>query len=220
MHAMAHVAKRINHAGGLEGTVVMGWETMNEPSQSWIGIQDLSRIPADQHLRKGTCPSPFQAIALASGLAQDVQVWDFGALGPKKVGTKRIDPQGSSIWFDNSFDDGRYGWSRDKDWTLGTCIWEQHGVWDRVSGSLTKPNYFETAPGGDRLDSAAFLKVFWMPHLREYKDAIRSVHASAIIFCQPPVLKVPPIFSAEDKEDKQIVYSPHFVRSPEIVIDV
>lgn len=212
MNAMGHVAKRIHEAGDLENTVVIGWETMNEPSQSWIGNGDLSVIPASQHLRKGNCPSPFQAIALGSGFTQEVETWDFGSMGPKKIGTTVVNPGGCSIWFGKSFDDSRYGWSRDKDWKLGSCIWEQHGVWDANSVTLKKADYFELGPDGSRLDTPKFLEQFWMPHMRKYKQKIRAEHSAAILFCQPPVLVIPPVFTAEDKKDSQIVYSPHFVR--------
>lgn len=192
---------------------MIGWETMNEPSQSWIGNPDLSVIPPGQHLRKGNCPSPSQAIALGSGIAQEVETWDFGSMGPKKIGTTLVDPKRNSIWLDSSFDDTRYGWSRNDEWKLGSCLWAQHGIWDVTTGVLTRPDYFLRDAAGNPLDTASFLEQFWMPHLREYKMQIRAQHVNAIIFCQPPVLVIPPIFTDEDKKDSQVVYSPHFVRA-------
>lgn len=208
---MRHAALRIVNAEDLHETVVIGWESMNEPSQSWIGNSNLSVIPEDQHLRKGTCPTPFQAIATASGLPQEIQTWEFGTTGPKKSGSTLIDPAGTSVWIDNEFDDSLFGWNRDPGWKKGQCIWEQHGLWDSNRNSLLEPGYFAKGPDGLHIDTPAFLQHFWLPHFRRFKVAIREVHASAIIFCQPPVLKVPPIFSSQDKTDMQMVYAPHYV---------
>lgn len=212
LNAMGHVAEAIHKAGDLEDTVVIGWESMNEPSMAWLGRHDLNKIPEEQRLRKGTCPSPFQAIATASGIAQTVQIWEFGFFGPKKTGTTIIDSNNTSIWIDRHFDDSRYGWQRGAGWKLGQCLWEQHGLWDSTEARLLRPDYFRRDPDGKTIDPAHFLCRYWMPHFRSFKAQLREIHNSAIIFCQPPVLQIPPVFTEEDRKDRRIVYSPHFVR--------
>lgn len=211
---MSYFSQRINDAGGLQDNVVVGWETMNEPSQAWIGNSDLSTIHPDQQLRKGTCPTPFQAMVTASGYRQMIQMYEFGAMGARKKGTTLIDPEGASIWLQNNDLDLKYGLNRDVAWPIGRCVWELHGVWNSDGPTLLRPEYFKIGPDGRDLDCAGFLQNFWLQHFRTFKQVIRSSHPSAIIFCQPPVLKIPPVFSEEDRQDTQIVYAPHYVYNP------
>lgn len=208
---MAYCSQRIRDADDLQDNVVIGWETMNEPSQAWIGNCDLSAIHPDQQLRKGTCPTPFQAMVTASGYRQTVQVYEFGAMGARKKGTTIIDPAGISIWLQTDDLDRKYGLRRDACWPLGQCLWELHDIWSSADLVLKLPEYFKIGPDNRELDSAGFLQTFWLPHFRDFKHAIRSTHSHAIIFCQPPVLKIPPVFSREDQKDTQIVYAPHYV---------
>lgn len=209
---MAHVARCIQDHGALHDTVVIGWETMNEPSMSWLGNTNLKVIPKDQHLRKGTCPTPAQAIMLGSGISQKVEVWDFGMTGPKYKCSTIVNPAGSSIWFRDESLGSRFHWRRSDGWHLGECIWAQHGVWDPLEQVILRPDYFARAGDETIISDAVFLKHFWLPHFREYKRMIRAESPNAILFCQPPVLKVPPIFDDIDRKDQRIVYSPHFVR--------
>lgn len=208
---MAHLSLRIQQSSRSLTNVVLGWESMNEPSQSWIGNSNLSVIPQEQHLRKGTCPTPFQAMVTAAGLAQEIQVWDFGTTGPSKKGTTIVDPKGVSVWLKDPDMDRKYGFTRSSEWQLGQCLWEQHGVWNSSRVELLQPRYFMLDLEKDENQTAGFLRLFWMEHFRRFKSSIRSTHSSSIIFCQPPVLKIPPVFTQEDKMDSQIVYAPHYV---------
>src|SRR5947209_5460559 len=54
--ACQHLATRIHEAGDLEDTVVVGWESLNEPHHGLCGQQRLDVIPSEQKLRKGTSP--------------------------------------------------------------------------------------------------------------------------------------------------------------------
>ncbi|BFZ56443.1 hypothetical protein PYCC9005_003489 [Savitreella phatthalungensis] len=209
-NAVAHVVKRIHEdAPELEDTVVIGWESLNEPATALVGHENIGIIPKEQKLRKGTCPTMSQAILLAAGVAQKVEVWEFGSMGPHKVDSRIVDPEGVSVWFSDKSVDLKYGWVRGDEWQLGTCIWQQHGVHD--GRKLLRPDYFAKDPSdGAPFDTIRFLDRLWMPPFRRYKQVVRQYHEQAIIFCQPPVLKVPPVFTAEDRADKQLVYAPHF----------
>jgi hypothetical protein len=59
------------------------------------------------------------------GQKQEVDVWDFGALGPKKNGTKVIDPKGRKLWLSAKEEEtrggGKWGWKRGQEWEMGTC---------------------------------------------------------------------------------------------------
>ncbi|KAI1504080.1 glycoside hydrolase family 5 protein [Biscogniauxia marginata] len=211
MSACAHLAKRIHEAGDIENDIVFGWESLNEPNRGMLGHADLSVIPNEQKLKKGTCPTLWQSILTGSGRACEIDSWDMGGLGPYKVGRILIDPHGEMAWLPSDYDDSRYGWKRDPGWKLGECIWAQHGVWDTSSDVLLKKNYFEKHPKtGETLEYHHFTNTYFMDFYRYYRDTIRSIHKDAIILCQPPVLEIPPSIKGTEDDDPNMVYAPHY----------
>jgi hypothetical protein len=209
--ACKHLAQRIHDAGGLEDEGIIGWESMNEPNRGLISWQDLSLIPSEQKLQKGPSPTAWQAILLGSGRPCEMDTWDFGGLGPYKSGTVLIDPQGETAWLTPDYDDSKYGWERDPGWKLGECIWAQHGVWDPSTDELLQKDYFSKDPQtGEKLDYEQFTNLYFMHHYKSYRDAIRSVHKNAIMFCQPPVLEIPPSLKGTSEDDPNMVFAPHY----------
>ncbi|RDW68003.1 (trans)glycosidase-4 [Coleophoma cylindrospora] len=209
--AMGHLARRMHEAGDLEDDIVIGWETLNEPNRGLIGHQDISKIPPEQQLQKGTSPTAWQAILTGSGRACEIDTWDFGGLGPYKSGRVLVDPQGVSAWLPADYDDSRYGWKRDPGWKLGECVWAQHGVWDPKTDTLLKKDYFSCIPStGEKLDYEEFTNKYFMAHYRKYRDTIRKWHKDCILFCQPPVLEIPPSIKGTVDDDPKMVYAPHY----------
>ena len=209
-NAIKHLAQRIHEAGDLENTTVVGWESFNEPNRGLIGYQKLDTIPTEQKLQKGTSPTAWQAILLGSGRKQEVEVWDMGGMGPYKAGKKVVDPEGATCWLPADYDDSKYGFKRDPGWKLGECVWAQHGVWDPSTDTLLKNDYFASTADGKPLDAWEFANIYFMEHFRRYTKVIRSVHKDAIMFCQPPVLEIPPIIANTPDADDRLVYCPHF----------
>ncbi|KAG8219159.1 glycoside hydrolase [Butyriboletus roseoflavus] len=198
--AFGILADRIRDAGGLLDDVVIGWDNMNEPSEGFIGYEDLSVYPTVQGsaLKKGTMPTPLQSFTLGMGVAQVLDNYTFGSFGSTRSGSVVVDPKGVRIWADPSTEpDGvhpKWGWQRSSEWTLGTCVWALHGVWDHRSGSLLRPDYFRynPSPSGATGVPVNFLKDFFLPHLTDYVTRIRTAHPSAIAFVQAPVFAIPP----------------------------
>lgn len=212
IRAVAHLAKRMHDAGGIENDVVFGWESLNEPNKGMIAYDDISVIPKEQALKKGTCPTIWQTILTGSGRAVEVDTWDMGGMGPYKVGRALIDPHGETAWLPADYDDSRYGWKRDPGWKLGECIWAQHGVWDPSTDTLLKKDYFAKNPAtGDHVDYDYFTCRFYMDHFRLYRDAVREQHKNAMILLQGPAMELPPnIKGTPDGEDPLLVYAPHW----------
>lgn len=209
--AVAHLAKRIHEAGDLEDEIVIGWESMNEPNRGLVGWPDITIIPSEQKLQKGTSPTVWQAILTGSGRACEVNTWDFGGMGPYKSGRVLVDPQGESAWLPAEYDESRYRYKRDPGWKLGECVWAQHGVWDPKTDTILKKDYFHKNPAtGDVLDYEQFTNTYFMGHYRKYRDAIRSHHKNSILFCQPPVLEIPPSIKGTEDDDPKMVYAPHY----------
>ena len=208
--AMAHLAQRIHDAGDLENEIVVGWESMNEPNRGLIGWPDITVIPSEQKLQKGTSPTAWQAIQTGSGRACEIDTWDFGGMGPYKSGRQLVDPQGKQAWLPADHDDTKYGWKRDPGWKLGECVWAQHGVWDTSVDMLIKTDYFHKTPSGEELDYEKFTNIYFMNHYRKFRDTIRAIHKDAILFCQPPVLEIPPSIKGTADDDPKMVYAPHY----------
>ena len=211
IEANRHLARRIKEAGDLESDVVIGWESINEPNRGLIGWQDITVIPEDQKLQKGPSPTAWQAILTGSGRACEMDSWEFGGLGPYKAGTELVDPKGDSAWLPAHYDDSKYGWQRDPGWKLGECIWAQHGVWEPSSDRVLKKNYFARDPrSGKKIDYEYFTNAFFMPYYRKHRQAIKTVLEDAIMFCQPPVLEIPPSIKGTEDDDPNMVFAPHF----------
>lgn len=209
--ACRHLALRIKEAGDIENDVVIGWESINEPNRGLIGWQDISTIPSEQKLQKGTSPTAWQAILTGSGRACEIDTWDFGGMGPYKSGTELIDPKGEAAWLSAEYDDTYYGWKRDPGWKLGECLWAQHGIWDPSTDELLEKDYFARHPQtGEKIDYEYYTNHWFMDYYRKHRSAIKGVHSDAIMFCQPPVLEIPPSLKGTEDDVSDMVFSPHF----------
>lgn len=195
---------------------IIGWDSMNEPSEGLCGWPDLAVNPTQQGstLKMGSYPTPAQSFHLGMGQAQTVDNWSFGQFGPSRNGTVTIDPKGVKIWADPDTEsaDGvhpRWRWKRDvRSWKLGTCVWALHGVWNVENGALLKPNYFRCSPEtGKQVDS---IDDFWKPHFVAFTRRIRAGHPEAIMFVQPPVFVQPPNLDEASVLKGRCAYSGHY----------
>lgn len=210
VNACAHLAKRIHEAGDLEDQVVMGWESMNEPNRGLTGYEDLTVIPKEHPLKKGTCPTMWQTMLTGMGRACEVDVWEMGGLGPYKTGTTLIDPHGQIAWLPADYDDTKYGWKRDEGWKLGECLWAQHGVWDPSSDTLLKKNYFAKDKQGVKIDYPRFTNTFFMDFWRKFSEACRAQHEDCIMLMQYPTLELPPEIKGTKDDDPRLAFTPHY----------
>ncbi|KAK6543230.1 hypothetical protein TWF694_007126 [Orbilia ellipsospora] len=210
INATVHLAKRIKESEDLEDCVVIGWESFNEPNHGLIGYQDLTKIPADQQLQKGTSPTAWQGILTASGRPCEIETWELGSMGSYRTGKTLVDPKGAHAWLDSSHNDAKYGWRRDPGWRLGECIWAQHGVWDITTGMLLRFDYFSKTPTGEIITADVFCNTYFMNHWKRWAQAVRDVHQNSLLLLQHPVWVIPPILDEETKAMGRIVYAPHY----------
>ena len=213
--AVSHLALRLREAGGILDECVLGWDSLNEPFEGLCGLEDLTVVPKHQQLKKGSNPTPFQSMRLAMGQAQTCEYWEFGSFGPKRNGSVTIDPEGVQLWIDPELadedEDGvslRWGWKRDPEWKLGTCVWALHGVWDPESGECLRPDYF-AHPRADPTRQVVFLADYWRPHWRRYTESLRKFHPEHIPFIQPTVFAQPPPLDDDDLKGR-CCFSTHY----------
>lgn len=175
---------------------VLGYDTLNEPSAGWIGWQDLT-----QHhslARMGETPTPWQAMQLGEGLAQEVEIWNIGLTGIRKQGRRRIDPKGQRAWLPGH-----------------KCIWRENGVWEMTStgnARLIRPDHFARVNG----QSVDFARDFMKPFIVEFTRQIRSVDPQAIIFMEFADMDKPSVWSQEDGAN--MVYAPHWYEPVSLVL--
>ncbi|KAI3403599.2 hypothetical protein KGF56_003644 [Candida oxycetoniae] len=128
----------------IENGTILGFESMNEPNCGLIGHDRLDYIPANQQLRVGTTPTAFQAMKLGMGFTCEVDEYQISITGPRKFGTKIVDPKGIRAWMlpETALEiDSRYGFKRSNDWELGTCPFAKMGIWEWPSiATSTDPN--------------------------------------------------------------------------------
>jgi hypothetical protein len=211
LDAVKHLLTAVHRAGDLLDDVVVGWESLNEPNRGIIGTGDLTAIPADQRLQKGTSPTAWQGMLLGSGRSCEVETWDVGGMGPHRTGSLLVDPRGESAWLSTKFDDSKYGWKRDPAWKLGECLWAQCGVWDSKDDRLLKKDYFAKDPrNGETIHYQYFTNHWFMDFFRKYRTMIRAIHKDAIIFCQGPTLEIPPALKGTADQDHNTVFCPHW----------
>lgn len=151
---------------------VIGYDSLNEPSNGWIGYPDLRENHSQ--LKFGEMPTPWQSILLGDGREQEVEIWKIGKLGLKLVGWKKINQKGIRAW------------------QTGTdCLWKQHGVWtsdDKKNPVLINPYYFSEANGEEVDFSTNYLK----PFINRFSKAVRKIDEDAAIFIEGvPELPLP-----------------------------
>lgn len=134
MKCVGHFWERITLAlpEMLENGSLLGVELLNEPNNGVIGLHDIGLLHEDQQLRVDTCPTVFDCLKMGMGLPCELDVYRISIAGPKKDGTRLVDPLGCKAWLspeEAKFYDNKYHWERDPEWTMGQCIYLLHGIW-------------------------------------------------------------------------------------------
>lgn len=187
------------------GDLAFGWDSMNEPEPGFVGWEDLAKNEREASAMMGSAPTPVQAMRLGVGMEQTVDKYRLGKTGPHKDGTMTIKP-GRACWLREEEQSRSWGWKRASEWTLGTCVWALHGVWDLQTGELKRPGYFANASGGDNWKAT-----YWKDFFDGWISTIRKHSPECVVFIQPPIFEPPPptLLSSGTNLDR-MGYSPHF----------
>ncbi|WVR05246.1 hypothetical protein IAU60_002258 [Kwoniella sp. DSM 27419] len=214
--AYGHLADRLRDAGDILDDCLIGWDSMNEPHQGFIGIPDLDTFPEAQNFKKGPSPTPIQGFRLGVGeQVHDIELSDFTSTGQKNRGKVTLTPPGGKgLWLtrEEAKQAGvRWGWRWGDEWDFwdelgeGGCPWAGHGVWDTKTGKTLRPDYFLKVDG----EEADFIEDFWKPFFEAFIGRIRESHPNAISFINPPIFEKPPAL-AETVKAGRMALSSHF----------
>ncbi|KAF9201770.1 hypothetical protein BGZ49_008020 [Haplosporangium sp. Z 27] len=219
----------------LEDEVVIGYDSWNEPSCGWIGLERLDVLPEQHDMRQGDMPTPLQSLMMGEGLVvHNVDTYKLKIIGPVKSGSRTIDPslhptsflQPVKAWLSPSLRDEldtRYGIRRDPTFPrAGECLWAQHGVWSVKDRKVLQQDYFARASSTAPIQ---WVPDHWLSFAKRVIEVVRRVHSTAILFLEPPVYVPPPdligsssqskLELGEDRDEanrvltSNMVYTPH-----------
>ncbi|KAI9333173.1 family 5 glycoside hydrolase [Zopfochytrium polystomum] len=195
INAVAELAKRIHEtAADLEDSVVVGYDTLNEPNAAFIGAPNVAKRPPHQELLLDLSPTIFQGMLMGEGHACEVEKYGVSWLGPYFITKETVDPKGTIAWFPKRLPSHLglpKAWDSDPDWVQeGGCIWANHGVWDRNTKQLLVPDYFVRTTSG--LGRPPHFDDFFVPFAERFIRAVRSHHKAAVSFVEPAANSIAP----------------------------
>ncbi|KAF9109216.1 hypothetical protein BGX27_007855 [Mortierella sp. AM989] len=193
----------------LEDDVVIGYDSWNEPSCGWIGLERLDSLPEQHDMRQGDMPTPLQSLMLGEGLVvHDVATYKLELVGPVKSGSRTVDPslhpasfqQPVKAWLRPELRDEfdlKYGIRRDATFPRsGECLWAQLGVWSIKDRKILQQDYFARGPSTTKSplkqELIQWVPDHWLPFAKRVIEVVRRVHPTAILFLEPPVYVPPP----------------------------
>ncbi len=183
INALVQVAKKLK---GLPN--VVGFDSMNEPAEGYIGLSDLNKRYT--LINKGFIPTPFQSMQLGAGIPLELDIWEEGVFGPISVGKGLVNPNRERAWI-----------NKDRD------VWQVNGVWGmdaQEKPQLLRPDHFARVNGR----AVNFNRDYYVPFNNRFAKAIREAQPDAVIFVEKGFRSPGPDWESNDA--KNIVYTPHW----------
>ncbi len=139
---------------------VIGFDSMNEPHNGYIGypdIRDLPEIPIP-----GKVFSPFEAMQAAAGLSVKVKEYGIKLFNLRPLREVMLNPEGVSIWIDDDMD-----------------LWRNEGIWKLTSRNpeVLKPHHFW-------VENFIFFRDFIRPFAVDYIERLRALRDDWIFFLE------------------------------------
>lgn len=154
---MAYIHTHSKYEGAPEGfslldSVVIGYDTLNEPSGGFMGWEDITKFSPHLDLKNGIAMTPIQSMLCGEGEEIEAESWKFiwrgfilckqiGPVYDKKV---KVNPNRKRCWQTSSTLRIKNGYS-------GGCIWLAHGLYNLKSREATKNDYFSKIPPRPRM---------------------------------------------------------------------
>jgi hypothetical protein len=180
-NALVQVARRVRDID-----CVLGFEPINEPNQGWIGsLVDGSNSDLGEVL--GHAYTPIDAMLTASGLPREIPFREVKRLGIKETRRDLINPDGVSVWFDDTKD-----------------IWKNEGIWSTDESRSPQILRNEHFMGTD------FYREHLSPFFFLYAERIRDVFPESFLFVQAPFEPVLKGLVREFDVPPNSIHAPHW----------
>ncbi|WYZ44950.1 hypothetical protein EsH8_VIII_000266 [Colletotrichum jinshuiense] len=176
-----------DEVGGLEACI--GFEPLNEPHRGLINLHGFDGWNYDTDLHIGHYPSLTQALALASGYAQEVHYYIKSWPFPTRISHRSvIDPKGRSAWLAPAT--AKSEGSLAPNHGLGECVWRAHGVWEwdesKKQPRVLQKDYFEVDHRPDREGTPLeWYRDFYGPFLKRFSDRVSRKSPRQFCFFEP-----------------------------------
>jgi len=159
IEAYAHAKRRLKNCAS-----IAGWGAMNEPHPGFIGCSNLNNLENNM-VAAGPMPSPFAAMAAASGYKTEIPVYSTGIFGVKQKGRAVLNPGNVSI-FKEGF----------------ICPWKVSGVWrDGDNGpELVRPDHFAMYRGRP----VRFAEDFLVPFMDRFRQRLFETDNRSFFFIE------------------------------------
>jgi len=172
---------------------VVGYDSLNEPSSGFIGVEDLS-LTAPRTVA-GPLPAWFDLLVMPAGVTRTVPYQEWSGLQLEVVGEVTLNPQRVSAWKDGAPD-----------------IWREAGVWDFDAAG--RPQLLRR----DHFAGVRFFADCVRPFVARYSQAVRAVDADAVIFIEgepnsTEIMQAPPgtpVVNASHWYDECALFTKHF----------
>lgn len=183
LNAIKQVAVRLKNLSN-----VVGYETLNEPFNGFIGHKNLTKHKP-LSFRLGLYPTPYQSMLLASGYPVKIPCYEIKNVIPRIKEHVLLNPERVKLWKEGH-----------------ECVWKQNGVWSDESGKprLLRPSYFFARDGKKVNFEQDYLKPFMIRFLKQ----IRSVKPRSIIFLGSVPSRDRVMWS--EKDGKNVVNADHW----------
>ena len=178
---------------------VLGFDTLNEPSNGWIGIVGIDELQTV--VPYGWDTSAFKLLLAGSGFRVDNLA--FYRAPMTFTNSLTLNPNSISAWLTPEHD-----------------IWRNEGLWE-VDGDgnprLLRPDYFGSKPDGSKID---FMNDYMVPFYKRFATAIRAeMGPDCVIFAEPHInilkgwketVEPKTLVAKELLDDEQWAWAPHY----------
>lgn len=194
INAMREVAKALRGCGN-----VVGYDTLNEPHNGLIGLNDVRQHNA-ANILNGPSPTAWEGMLLAAGYPQQVLM---RSPIPWKSRTKRV-------WVNEA---------RQSIWLPGAePIWKQNGVWDVGEDGqprLLRPDYFAMVNG----EAFNFDERHFRGFIERYIAGISDIDPEAIFFVSPVPegMRLTPAGNYSPEGNQALAHAPHWYDSVTLI---
>ncbi|MFX1447594.1 MAG: cellulase family glycosylhydrolase [Promethearchaeota archaeon] len=165
--AMKQVALRVK-----DNSHVLGFDTLNEPPEGWIGkYVDGSEWEGKSDVL-GYVFTPIDAMLIGAGYTRTIGYQEVKRFGIKETRKDELNQGKISCWLEG-FED----------------IWKKEGVWglDEVGNPKILKNEYFIYKNREKID---FSRDYFSPFLKAYTEAIRTEFPKALIFLTGPMESV------------------------------